>query len=483
MSAIRTNRWPVLAGGVFVALLIAVLLARCVGGPSQNTPAPPVVSAATAERPSDADGTDATLKTMAANMEDNAKLKAQVDAQETTMRELREEIAANNANQALGKVTEALAQLQQQNAAIADRLLTIESRAATPSDAQDLAELGIPEGAVPGNVGTVSAAETALTQANIAKPLQSQYEWIQPLGRRVVDGTSAYAGAVSSDTTAVPGEISIAQPSDPSSDGAGFADVASTGAAALPRKTPRYTLPANATLLDATALTAFIGRVPTNGTLTDGYRFKVLASADGLASNGYRLPPGIKSMVFAGTASGDWNLSCVRGAIDSLTFTYADGSVQSYGAGVAVEGEQSQSANTSRRVLGYLSDPQGVPCIKGEKVTNAPKVLTARFLAAAFEATSRGYAEAQTSNTVTAAGGVVRTIDDAAKFGAYTGLAGGAGEARDWLESRLGQIFDAIYAPPGQKVAIHLETQINLDQDAQGRRLDYTQPNHATHLD
>jgi hypothetical protein len=246
MSAIRTNRWPVLAGGVFVALLIAVLLARCVGGPSQSTSAPaPVVNAATAERPSDADGTDATLKTMAANMEDNAKLKAQVEAQETTMRELRDEIAANNANEALGKVTEALAQLQQQTAAITDRLLTIESRAATPSDAQDLAALGIPEGAVPGNVGTVSAAETAPTQANIAKPLQSQYEWIQPLGRRVVDGTSAYAGAVTSDTTAVPGEITIAQPSEASSDVAAFADAASTtGEAALPRKTPRYTLPA-----------------------------------------------------------------------------------------------------------------------------------------------------------------------------------------------------------------------------------------------
>ena len=474
MSAgIRPNRWPVLAGGIFVALLIAVLLARCVGGPRQSTPAPVPVAAPTAERPSDADGTDATLKTMAANMEDNAKLKAQVEAQETTMRELREEIAANNGTDALAKVTEALAQLQEQNTALTDRLLAVESRAATVSDAQALAELGIPEGAVPGSLSSATAA--AATIETPPPSLQPQYAWVQPLERQTT-GASTGASYASTPQPLVPGEITITQPDATE----GVAQVAGTEP---PRKTPRYTLPANSTLLDATALTAFIGRVPVNGTLTDGYRFKVLASAEGLASNGFRLPPGIKSMVFAGSASGDWNLSCVRGAVDSLTFTYTDGSVQSYGAGVAVEGEQSQNAGTNRRVLGYLSDPQGVPCIKGEKVTNAPKVLTARFVAAALEATSRGYAEAQTSNTVTAAGGVVRTIDDAAKFGAYTGLAGGAAETRDWLESRLGQIFDAVYAPPGQKVAIHLETQINLDHDRQGRRLDYTQPSATSRLD
>ncbi len=48
-----------------------------------------------------------------------------------------------------------------------------------------------------------------------------------------------------------------------------------------------------------------------------------------------------------------------------------------------------------------------------------------------------------------------------------------------WLTNSL----DAVYAPPGQKVAIHLETQINLDQDAQGRRIDYSTQTTATRLD
>lgn len=69
--------------------------------------------------------------------------------------------------------------------------------------------------------------------------------------------------------------------------------------------------------------------------------------------------------------------------------------------------------------------------------------------------------------------GVVRTIDDAAKFGAFTGLAGGATDAKDYLTARLGQIFDAVFVPGGAKVAIHIESQINLDHDANARRLSY----------
>ncbi len=491
MSAgIQPNKWPIMGGVGFVAVLLTVVLTRCGTDDAKTTTlaeAPPAVAVPAGARPSDADGTDATLKTMAANMEDNAKLKAQVEAQDTTMRELRAAIAANNSSEALSKVTETLGQLQQQNSALMDRLLAIESRAATPSDLQQQADLGIPIGAVPGNI-TTTIAETALA-APAAAPLQPSYVWVTPLDRANPAGSTAIQPGNFSElgADAANGDIAISPPPAFGAPSSTLPTVANINAPAVPRPrlTPRYTLPANSTLLDATALTAFIGRVPVNGALTDGYRFKLLASADGLASNGFRLPPGIKDMVFSGAASGDWNLSCVRGAIDSVTFTYEDGSVQSYGAGIAAEGDgQGQNQNsTTRRTLGYISDPQGVPCIKGEKVTNAPKVLTARFITAALEATSRGYAEAQTSNTLTAAGGVVRTIDDAAKFGAFTGLAGGASETKDWLESRLGQIFDAVYAPPGQKVAIHLETQINLDQDAQGRRIDYSTQTTAIRLD
>ena len=50
-------------------------------------------------------------------------------------------------------------------------------------------------------------------------------------------------------------------------------------AEAVPTVKPRFTLPVNATLLDNTAMTAFIGRVPVNGTVQDPYRFKILVKA------------------------------------------------------------------------------------------------------------------------------------------------------------------------------------------------------------
>lgn len=93
----------------------------------------------------------------------------------------------------------------------------------------------------------------------------------------------------------------------------------------------------------------------------------------------------------------------MRGQIDSATFVYEDGAIQTYGGEVASRlgsGEQ----NAQRRVLGYISDQNGVPCIGGKRVTNAPKVLGALFASSAFEAAARGYAEAQTSSVVTAAG-------------------------------------------------------------------------------
>ena len=185
MSAgIRPNKWPIMGGVGFVAVLLTVVLTRCGGTDAKTTTlaeAPPEVALPAGARPSDADGTDATLKTMAANMEDNAKLKAQVEAQDITMRELRAAIAANNPGEALGKVTETLSQLQQQNTALTDRLLAIESRAATPSDLQQQADLGIPIGSVPDNI-TNTIAESALAAPETAS-VQPSYVWVTPLDR------------------------------------------------------------------------------------------------------------------------------------------------------------------------------------------------------------------------------------------------------------------------------------------------------------
>lgn len=473
------NRLPILLAMLFFGVVITVIFARCSGPATSTGPmaeAPSVATPEIAARPSDADSTEATIKTLTAKFGDLTQLQLDQAKRDAKVEALEKQLATANESSDLTAMRQEFAQLQQQNQALMDRLMQVETRAASPAEAVG-SDFGIDAGALPGNLSTGIPDATQAASAPEALNTIPAYVWVRPLDQPPpqLDANGVpitpIAPAV---TTLASGEISVAQVAD----GTGsvpdtfIANTQPANGQTVGAITPRFTLPVNSTLLDNTAMTAFIGRIPVNGTVSDGYRFKILASSEGLATNGFHLPPDIKSMVFSGTAVGDWNLSCVRGQIDSATFTYEDGTIQTYGGEVATSTGNSEQ-NVQRRSLGFISDQNGVPCISGKRVTNAPKVLGALFTASAFEAAARGYAEAQTSSVVTAAGGVVRTVDDAAKFGAFTGLAGGATDAKDWLTSRLGQIFDAVFVPGGAKVAIHIESQINLDHNANARRLSY----------
>ncbi len=90
---------------------------------------------------------------------------------------------------------------------------------------------------------------------------------------------------------------------------------------------PVYTVPRNATLIGSTAMTTLVGRVPVQGQVRDPMPFKVITGADNLAANGLTVP-GVQSMVWSGTAIGDWTLSCVTGRLDSVTFVFEDGTIR-----------------------------------------------------------------------------------------------------------------------------------------------------------
>jgi integrating conjugative element protein (TIGR03752 family) len=478
-ASVKSNKLPIVVAVLAVVLLTGVGISQCTRSNTVTTtsPAAAVATPTVPSRPSDADGKDETLRTLAARLGAVESVAEQQKVQDAKVEALNQQIVEARENNSNTELLATLQQLQAQNSQLTDRLLALETKQATPSDAAINEDFGIPQGAVPNQLGALAGAAgisnpSAVGDNGGAPIVADTYIWQAPLDRAPM--LVGEPGSASADGTigTAPGEI---QPIAPGVGASSNARNRGDDASAI---TPRFTLPANATLLNNQAMTALIGRLPVGGSLPDPYRFKVIASAEGLATNGFYLPTDIEAMVFSGTASGDWNLSCVRGEIDSVTFTYEDGSVQTYGGEIA-QAEGTGQAR-ARRALGYISDPSGVPCIKGERVTNAPKVLGARMAAAALEATARGYAEAQTTTSQTGLGGVVRTIDDAAKFGGYTGLAGGAADARSWLDSRMGQIFDAVYAPPGQRLAIHIESQINLDQRGDARKLVYDAPHTST---
>lgn len=249
-----------------------------------------------------------------------------------------------------------------------------------------------------------------------------------------------------------------------------------------PVPVPRYTIPAWSTLLDATAMTALVGRISTAGTLLDPYPFKLIVGPDALAANGHMIP-GLTGMVLAGTASGDWGLSCVRGTITGALFVFEDGATLSYPQGNAVmpqtAGQSSAAAGSSGQKieLGTISDDQGNPCVVGKRVTNAGSYLADRIGIVAAGAAAQALADSQTSRTTSSGPfGTVSNSDvtgSAGKFVLGSTAQSAVGEVGKWLDERQKQSFDAIYAPPGARVAVHIAKDIYIDWLPDGRRLAY----------
>lgn len=244
------------------------------------------------------------------------------------------------------------------------------------------------------------------------------------------------------------------------------------------RAEPVYTLPENSTLVGSRAMTALLGRVPINGTVTDPYPFKVLIGKDNLTANGIELPD-VEGAIVSGTASGDWTLSCVRGQVNSVTFVFADGTVRTLPKPEA--GNSGGQNNTSQNKqdtgtsggIGWISDENGIPCIGGERKSNASTYLPTIFGLSAAGAAGDALSQGQytTQNNVN---GISSTLTgDAGQAALGKAISGGMSETTDWIKQRYGMTFDAIYVPPGAHLAVHITRQLAIDYEEEGRRVRY----------
>lgn len=235
-------------------------------------------------------------------------------------------------------------------------------------------------------------------------------------------------------------------------------------------KTPFYTLSENATLMGTVAMTALIGRVPINGTVSDPYPFKAIIGRENLTANGIELPD-ITGAIVSGTTTGDWTLSCVRGDVTSITFVFSDGRIAT------------SRQNANDKSIGWISNPDGIPCVPGERKTNAPEYLTSQFLLSGAEAAAQSLAMGQTTTVVDSNSVVGAVTGDQGRFILGQALGGGLRETSDWFRQRYGQTFDAVYVPPGHKIAIHINQQIPIDYDSSSRKVKYEQANMVSQLD
>lgn len=238
---------------------------------------------------------------------------------------------------------------------------------------------------------------------------------------------------------------------------------------------PVYTVPRNATLIGSTAMTALVGRIPVKGKVQDAMPFKLLVGADNLAANGITIP-GVEGMVWSGTAVGDWTLSCVTGRLTSVTFVFQDGTIRTI------------SSDDKAQPLGWISDERGIPCITGERITNAASFLSQRIGVTALQAGADAAAQAETTTTVSGTTGT-GTTTVTGDIGAYVlgkTVAGGAAEIRKWLDERLEQSFDAVFVQPGIQLAVHVDKELDIDHDPKGRKITHAQspdPHRRNQLD
>lgn len=245
---------------------------------------------------------------------------------------------------------------------------------------------------------------------------------------------------------------------------------------------PVYTVPTNATLMGSIAMTALIGRVPIDGTVNDPYPFKVLIGPDNLTANGIDIPD-VAGAVVSGTASGDWTLSCVRGQIRSVTFVFQDGTIRTVpeDAGNANGGStnnsgQNGSTNTMQGGLGWISDPYGIPCVSGERRSNAEQYLGSQALITAAGAGAAALIPKGDNNYSFVSGSSGQTLGTVGISGNEAMgriLAGGVEQMSQWVNKLYGQAFAAIYVQPGAKVAVHLDHPINIDYEPKGRRVNH----------
>ena len=240
---------------------------------------------------------------------------------------------------------------------------------------------------------------------------------------------------------------------------------------------PHYTIPPTTTLLSSTALTALVGRVPVRGRLEDPWRFKLITGTENLASNGHRIPE-VSGMLWSGTARGDYALSCVSGTVDTVAFIFHDGTIRTV---------HSESRGTDLNTgLGWISDERGNPCISGELKSNALQFLAQSTLVGSTAATARAIADAQTFSNTNSAGSTTESLTgDIDNFLLGRATEQALSEVSEWLTERQQSIFDAVYIPAGQPVAIHVEKPILIDYETDGRKVktyDYATTNTSSKL-
>ncbi len=452
MAIATSNRLLPILAGVVVLMLVFVTLKSC-----SNEPDDRVVMDAVPQAPvPDADTPADTIKTLTANV-------AAMTAELAALRQDNDKLRNENK------------QLLNNRAQIEENVTTRVKRELLSRENDQAARQRTDSSVLSSLTARVDALSQSLSQG---RPTQGTNDIPVGLGLDGVSkGTSPAGGvvwidpldAIDTDSSVSNGNGLLQQVRQSAGGAVGSArEQTGNVARELDTLRPVYTVPRNATLIGSTAMTALVGRVPIQGQVRDPMPFKVITGSENLAANGLTVP-GVQGMVWSGTAIGDWTLSCVTGRLDSVTFVFDDGTIRTISGDD--RGGQTGGAN---RPLGWISDQQGIPCISGERKTNAPAFLTQRIGVMAIQAAADAAAAAETTTVVSGTGAATNNVTgDTGNYVLGKTIAGGSDEVAKWLMERQSQSFDAVFVPAGTRIAIHVDRELPIDLDLKGRKLNH----------
>jgi len=485
-STIRSNRLlPILGGLVAVLLIVVILVGGGEDAPESATVAhPDELGPGDEIDPADVDTQADTIRMLTAQ---NQRLEQQVEAMEQALDEVEEEAERPDEH------------AEERHEALMQRIEQLTARVEEDEEEEDEADdtdlpvgLGLsPDEQPVGLLGGATddeepAIEDGYRPSDLTRDPEAEHEapsttaeqltWIDPLDAphpAAADG----AGPQAREWTGP--EADEASDEDAQTDDGDKEDLAV------------YTVPRNSMLMGSSTLTALIGRIPREGTVEDAAPFKVVVGSENLAAHDMEIP-GLEGMILSGTAFGDWTLSCVRGELHSATFIFEDGTTRTFpdpgdasvrtddaddgGEAEKASGERMGAGDPASPPIGYITDPQGVPCIAGDRVSNAPAFLAQAGLLAAGQAASDALAQAETQTIVGQEGFTQTIIDgDTGRFIGGRAASGAAEEVLEWLRRRQENHFDAIFTPAGQEVTVHIDRELRIDYETDGRRVSHDQ--------
>ncbi|MFA0053643.1 MULTISPECIES: TIGR03752 family integrating conjugative element protein [Vibrio] len=403
------------------------------------------------------DGSDDTLRTLTATLKNRSEetaqfkteLKAELDSAQSELQSSldQQKQTTSDLSTALALVTDQLTTLQERVKTGSASLKQKQSAAFDPDWEEEcdpsLTALGLGECKKPETQDKNNTTSPSLTNHD--------YIWIDPLDARYGDDGKL----ILPDQTASPS--TQWKESDDNH---------------APQETPLFSLHPGMVLSDAASMTALMGRVPMDGQVTDPYPFSMIVGADNLMANGVMLPE-IQGAIVTGTVTGDWSLSCVRGVVETLSLILEDGRMVNYpGQESAAESNFDGSAIKTND-LGFLADPNGNPCLSGERITNAPQYLTTKGLLDAATAAANAVAVSQQTISVDGNTTTSSLTGSAAKNATAEAAAASSQTVSDFIQARMGMSFDIIYVPPGVKAAIHLRQPITLSLPETPSRVRY----------